>query len=349
MKVRFTSGKSRDPFQEKGVRIPYAPARRTFPRWRWYFVVLLVSSPLLFFIAKVSVGVFWATSPGVIFMEKTPINSPTSGVLMEVHLREGQHIALGDVMAKVADPTLEMKRAPLTAERKVLMDYASRHISTEPFRDALVLAERVLKEEKAYRSKIQELVNAGAATKADLNEAQKRVLRAESDVIKAKIDLNLALAPSGEYKSQQVRLAQIDGELAAMADIMGGVALASPVSGVVLAVFAVVNQALAQGAPLAVVADPQTASIVTFLNPKDLGFVEKGKRVRIRFPEGTMVEAFPVGRPTLAEPAPLSLSKPLTEIRQTVRVTLSTRSPIPEAFLVEGLPVTVHWGGRWPW
>nr|WP_321501316.1 HlyD family efflux transporter periplasmic adaptor subunit [uncultured Dethiosulfovibrio sp.] len=349
MRVRYTSSESKDPLKDRGVKIPYAPAKRVFPKWRWYLVVLIVSSPLWFFLAKVGVEFIWATSPGIVYMDKTPINSPMSGVIYKVYLREGQKILSGDLIAKIGDPLLDVKRKPLLAERDGLLKYPSVGLASAPMRQALTLSQKLLTQEKAYLSQIQRLFDQGAATLADLNEARGRVSRAESDLLRARADLALAQVPSVEYRSQMIRLSQIEGELAAMDRLMEDIDLASPLSGVVLELFVVENQPLAQGAPMAVVADPHTASIVTFLDPGDLGMVEGGDSIKVRFPGGITIDAYMDGRPSLAQPTPSSLSTPLTDIRQSVRLKLRTAAPIPDLFLVEGLPVTVHWGGRWKW
>ncbi len=349
MRVRYTPPESKDPLQDRGVKIPYAPAKRVFPKWRWYLVVLIVSSPLWFFLAKVGLGVIWATSPGIVYMDKTPINSPMSGVIYKVYLREGQKILSGDLIAKIGDPFLEIKRKPLLAEKEALLKNRSVGFVSASMRQVVSLSKKLLIQEREYFSQIKKLFDQGAATLADLSEALGRVNRAESDLLRAKTDLALAQVPSAEYRSQMVRLSQIEGELAAIDKLMEDVDLASPISGVVLELFVVENQPLAQGAPMAVVADPNTASIVTFLDPGDLGMVEEGDSIKVKFPGGTTMDAYMDGRPSLAQPTPSSLSTPLTDIRQSVRLKLRTAAPIPDLFLVEGLPVTVHWGGRWKW
>jgi len=51
MKISFQK-KDKDPAMVQGLRVPYAPARRKAAQWRWYVILLIVSSPLLFFLFK---------------------------------------------------------------------------------------------------------------------------------------------------------------------------------------------------------------------------------------------------------------------------------------------------------
>jgi len=54
MKVRFVKPEASDPNRDRGVEVPYAPGKRHLARWRWYLILLVVSSPFLFFVASSS-------------------------------------------------------------------------------------------------------------------------------------------------------------------------------------------------------------------------------------------------------------------------------------------------------
>ena len=49
MKIRFNSDKERNPTQDGGLKVLYAPGKRVAFRLRWYLILLLISSPLLWF------------------------------------------------------------------------------------------------------------------------------------------------------------------------------------------------------------------------------------------------------------------------------------------------------------
>ncbi len=349
MRVRYSQSESKDPLQDRGVKIPYAPAKRVFPKWRWYLVVLIVSSPLWFFLAKVGLGLVWVTSPGIVYMDKTPINSPMSGIVSKIYLKSGQKVVSGDPLARVIDPTLEVRKKPLLAERDAILNNPRQKMFSGSVGDSLALAKRVFERERRYLETVQRLFDLGAATVADLNEARGRVDRAEADLARAKADMVTSSIPPVEFRERRVRLIQIEAELEAMSGVMGDADLTSPVSGTILEVFAVENQSISQGAPIAVIADPKEVSILAFLDPEDLSLAEMHESVTVAFPGRTMIEARVDGLPSMAQPTPSSLSRPLTDVRQAVKVTLRAVAPIPDMFLVEGLPVTVHWGSRWRW
>ena len=348
MRVRYTPSEAKDPLQDRGVKIPYAPAKRVFPKWRWYLVVFIVSSPLWFFMAKVGLGLILATSPGIVYMDKTPINSPMSGVV-SIYIKSGHKVVSGDVLARIIDPTLEVKKKPLLAEREAILNNPRQQRYSGALGDTLALAKRVFEREVSYLETVQRLFDMGAATVADMNEARGRVDRAEADLARARADQASSSIPNVEFRARRVRLAQIEAELAAMSGLMGDVDLVSPVSGVVINVFVAENQSVSQGAPLAVIADPSVVSILAFLDPDDLRMAEINDSVTVVFPGRRMIEARVDGLPSMAQPTPSELSRPLSEVRQAVKVILRATAPIPDIFLVEGLPVRVHWGARWKW
>lgn len=348
MKVTFSPKKSKDPNREGDIKVEYAPARRAFPRWRWYFVVLLVSSPLLFFFFKVGLGFLWASSPGVVFMEKASVNCPRPGLVTALPVLRGQELSSGDLIAKVVEPLLEARKAPLVAERRAILAQVPQLAQEGSLKKSLALAGKVLDGERDVLRQVQWLFERGAATRAELNEARGRVVRAEGDVIRAQADLEVASA-AVDSPQNAVRLAQIEAELGAMEESQGEQIILSPIPGVVLDLYAEEGQTVAQGAPVATLGDPESVSVVAFVDPRYLSMIDLESPARVRFPGGTVMEADPEGRPVIAGPLPSALAEPFSEGKQTVQVYLKTNSPIPLNLMVEGLPVKAHWGFRLPW
>ena len=52
MKIRFDSRKELNPTQEQGLTVLYAPGKRMAFRVRWYLILLLVASPLIWLAAS---------------------------------------------------------------------------------------------------------------------------------------------------------------------------------------------------------------------------------------------------------------------------------------------------------
>ena len=44
MRVRFVKPELTNPARDRGITVPYAPAKRKLARWRWYFILLIAGS-----------------------------------------------------------------------------------------------------------------------------------------------------------------------------------------------------------------------------------------------------------------------------------------------------------------
>lgn len=349
MKVRFEPPRKRDPETERGVKIPYAPSRRAFPRWRWYFVVLLVSSPLLFFLFRIAAGWFLVSSPAVIFLAPRAVNAPQSGVVRSLSALPGARVTSGEVLALLADDALEERRVLLEAERRnveetLRLSPAPRGL--KPLRENLLLAREMAAEAAATRAALEDLFRKGAATKAELEAARTAEQRARGEVLRAEGDLAAAGTPQGGRGEGRGRLRRIEEELHLLEEREATLVVRSPFPGIVSEVHAAPGETVQRGAPLMTLVDPDRLEILAFLDPKDVDSLGRSGTARVRFPGGASVEAALLERPLLATPLPALLMRPLSESRASVPLRLRPLAPVPERFRISGLPVTVYWGLR---
>ena len=63
MKIRFDSRKELNPTQEQGLNVLYAPGKRTAFRVRWYLILFLVASPLIWLGGKLAYGMLMIDAP----------------------------------------------------------------------------------------------------------------------------------------------------------------------------------------------------------------------------------------------------------------------------------------------
>lgn len=349
MKVRFEPPQKRDPETERGVKIPYAPSRRAFPRWRWYFVVLLVSSPLLFFLFRIAAGWFLVTSPAMVFLAPQAVNAPRSGVVRSLSALPGALVTSGEVLALLADDALEERRLLLEVERRnveeaLRLPPAPRGLG--PLRESLRLAREVATEAAATRTAIEDLFRKGAATKAELDAARAAAVRARAEVLRAEGDLAAAGTPRENRGEGRGRLRRLEEEQRLLKDLAATLVVRSPFPGIVSEVHAAPGETVQRGAPLVTLVDPDRLEILAFLDPKNVDSLGRSGTARVRFPGGASVEVTLLERPLLAAPLPAFLMRPLSENRAAVPLRLRPLAPVPEQFRISGLPVTVYWGLR---
>lgn len=87
MKIRFTSEKERHPETDQGLKVIYAPARRTAYRLRWYLILLLVASPALWLGSSLLRNQLLIEAPAYTRQPLTEIRALESGLVSQIHVR----------------------------------------------------------------------------------------------------------------------------------------------------------------------------------------------------------------------------------------------------------------------
>ena len=337
MKVRFRAAPGRADVVN-GVRVPYAPPRRG-RRWGWYLLLLLVGSPLLWFVgASIYRGVT-ITAPGYVAMDHIDVTAVRAGVVTAVRGGVGAHVRAGQLITVLRDPELDARRAAITAEL-VALGVKPAAVSTVPSgfaSDALALATDRVARASLQLAQYQTLAAQGAATAADINSAQAQLDAAQSDALVAR-----GAPPLG---SAGVEAASLRGNLAGIDAQRSALRARVPRDGIVVAVGATVGNPVSAGAALVTIALAAAPHVVAFVEPRDVQALAIGEGATVTLPNGARRRAHIVGVARLAHPLPASFVSPLATRPDAVEVVLRLDKPLPPTDTVDGLPVSVHVDG----
>lgn len=319
-----------------GVRVPYAAPRRK-RRWAWYLLLLIVASPLLWFIgASVYHGVT-ITAPGYIAMDHVEVTAVRAGVVTDVRVGLGAHVQAGQLVTVLRDPELEARRAAIAAQLDALTAVPARAGMTPPTAGALA-ADRVARA-AALVAKYRFLAAHGAATVADTNDAQGRLDAAQSDALAlqtpgaAPVSANFAA-----IVAMRSDLAGIDAQRAALRARVSR-------AGVVIAIGAPEGAPVAAGDTLVTIALGSAPHVVAFVEPRDVQALAIGRGATVTLANGDRARAHVVRVARLAHPLPTTFVSPLATRPDAVEVTFSLDEPLAPAGVVDGLPVSVHVDG----
>jgi len=83
MKIRFHS-QPHEPERDDGIKVSYAPAKRNVPKIRWYLILLVVSSPLIYFVTTVLMNNVLVKAQGFVSLKLVEVRSAHAGILSEV-------------------------------------------------------------------------------------------------------------------------------------------------------------------------------------------------------------------------------------------------------------------------
>lgn len=355
MKIHFRSPKIKDPERERGVRVPYASAKRAVSRWRWYFVVTLVSVPFLYLMGQILYTTFVVTAPGFITLEKVPVNSQIAGWVTEVSVRTGQEVKPGRLLATLANPELQQREQLLRAEAAASESASplpSGAAALQELEKSLRLGREVVDYHSKYFSKVLSLYNRGAATIAELNLAKSNLQRSEADLQQMRSSVALRrledLRLQVPDRNLETRAKLIQVELEALMEQQSRLVHKSPVHGRVLDVYAEVGHSLAQGQPVLMLGDLGTVCIQAYLDAKDLQHARPGEKAFAVLKDGRKFRVVVRQKPELTGRLPAAAAPVLGERQFMLLVMLDFEEMLPPEDMVDNLPVTVRFPAAFP-
>ena len=324
MNIHFNA-QHQNPTVVDGMRVPYPPEKRHFPRLRWILVLLIVISPIVFVVwTYLSSLVFFETTGAVVFRE-VQVNTYEAGVIENIIPGQGDRVAAGAAFAKIrrTDPEVRPEGVPMSEN-----DLA--------YFDSLVQlargAEQKAGEALAAREK---LLRAGAATAVEVAEARERLDAAAGQRLRAEIERN-------EAYRQNALIAQRMEQARTPAD--REVTVEAPVSGIVLSLKAAPGNYAARGSVIASLAEEGSVRIACFVESKDAEWILAKKNAEISFAGSDVRYACAV---QLA-PAPEMAASPAAPEQGTsyTPLNLVPLQEIPLQYAQYGYPCRIHFGAR---
>lgn len=355
MRIRFSRKESPN-VDPGGLKVDYGPARRAALKWRWYLLLLLLFSPLAFLLWKVASYAILVSAPGVVRLETVTVSSPIQGVV-SLPLRPGQLVRRGDQLFSVRDPSVEARLAVLNAELGALKSSPYRppslnRVDLSPLASQVQVQRRSVAYQREVRDRIRDLFSRGAATRAELDQAEDRLRQAEAALAQAEAALS-TLKPSAqpasqfsEYEAMRLnRMAQIQAEAEQLGSVRHKV-VTSPVDGVVLELLVNDRGSVPMGGGVVTLGDRSRVRIWGYLDPRFMPYGEVGSPVRVRMPDGMTVQGRVEATPTLSTQIPPDLSGPLNERGRAVLISV-TCPELPAAYHVDGIKVDLRFPFSW--
>jgi Multidrug resistance efflux pump len=286
---------------------------------------------------------FFVISPGNIRLEKINITAPEAVTVETVSFTRGTHLKKGQMLFTIKINSQPERLTLLKAEREVLAEAYSTKTDTTNLKRLLTLAKGEVQYHRKILEDTKELFNKGAATKAELNLAESKLASETVSLIRLQGELK-KLAEESIPTQYKVRLKEIDEEIRLLESKQKPITINSPDDGVITDIYVSPKQVIEKGSMLAILASTESIKMVAYVDPADLHFVSKDSPVTIRFPGGKIIKAKVKTYPGMVQPMSGTLTTPFSNNQIALRVELEPIEPIPQDFLVDGLPFSVHWG-----
>ncbi|WP_162932118.1 HlyD family secretion protein [Solimonas sp. K1W22B-7] len=353
--MRFVKPEQSDPSRDRGIQVPYAPGKRQLARWRWYLILLVVSSPLLYFVGKFLWASVAVEAPGVIAQEQITVRTLGQGYVEEVYVKPYEEVAEGDPLVRLNNPELEVRASQIRAELKALQGIPS-SISAERgptvnLQDQIEIA----REQKSYQSQrmnsLQQLVDEGAATEAELSAARREEQQASSRIseLYQTMAVQNHVPPSVPNTELRTRVLSLRAEQAKLEEQLEGQLVRAPRDGRIVDLAVVSGDQLALGGKVAMLAPVGgELHIDTYVPPKYAEVARSGQRGTVVFPDGSRREAEVASVPEVAREMPAGYSQPFggNPVGVLVRMRF-VDGEVMHGRISNGLPIRVRFENDW--
>ncbi|MCK5829314.1 MAG: hypothetical protein KAH20_03340 [Methylococcales bacterium] len=346
MKIHFKSDKQNKPEVEGGLRLSYASARRSGYKFRGYFLIIIVFSPLLLLAWYLLSDRFFITAPGVVTTEPMEIRSSGSGFIEKLLVQSGEHVNKEQTLLKIVNPLLDTRMATLSAQRQQLDSQLNSFDQAvmKQLEGALNDARKGMEEQKEILNQFKSAIKRGIISTVDMATVNQALISSRLAIRTAKAELER------ERRSQQLDhltspLVQQQRALdLALAETQSQISFLQPITNspaVVAEILVREGDWIEESTPLVLLTQRRKPFIYTFLDARYASRCKDGAKVTIVFPNGDDVEGRIHGQTVLARRLPPGLSKPFEADKPALKVTVEIEEEI-ESPLVENLPVKVE-------
>jgi multidrug efflux pump subunit AcrA (membrane-fusion protein) len=168
--IRFHRSARTTPGTIDGLTVPYAAAKRVAPKWQWRLILAIVFSPVLYLVYSAGKELFTLSAQGTLSLAQYNVRAPAAGRTVLVAVKVGAKVAKGDLLIQLEDPQLDAD----IAERATASGNPSQMTRRIPtaLEEELELDTRILRTAEQRLADVRELRSQGAATAAEVREAQ---------------------------------------------------------------------------------------------------------------------------------------------------------------------------------
>jgi multidrug resistance efflux pump len=324
MKIRFARTARSSPETIGGLNVPYAPAKRAAPQWRWYAILACVASPALLLVLGMIGSSMVRGAQGSIAVDQLEVRSQAAGRVTAVNVTPGDRVSAAALLVTTA-PELQhgrVRELPAPSRQLRPSDIA-----------AAALRRRTLELARERRDGIAMLVERGAATQPELREAE----IAHTQALEAWLEFSRA--------SVGVRPASatLDADTAGHASVGN----AAPFAAQVLDVFVTPGEIVRAGDPLVLLGRDTEPKVVAYVPPQFATNLSVAMPATIMFPDGTRATARVAQPARVTRRMPADMVDDFGQRPMMVVLTLTAADAWPQQQKIHGMPVRIRFHYGW--
>jgi multidrug resistance efflux pump len=340
MKIRFDSRKELSPTQEQGLSVLYAPGKRMAFRVRWYLILMLVASPLIWLGGKLVYGVLMIDAPAQLRLPILEVRARDAGRVEQLFVMAGEQVRVDQPLVNLDNPEWRARLSQLAA----MPTDTTRAVDTRlDGRERQLLRTRVRRAEDRVKT-LEDLVYRGAVSHGE-------VLTAQSELDAFRAD-ELAY----ERREQQARQApmsvereiiQQSAEQQWLKTRLTALSVKAAQSGRVAEVLVNPGENVGAGTLLMRLERLDEPLLWIYLEPLNISYAAIGQPLRVRMPDGEWLTAHVVQSVDSAGRTPTVLRGPFAASEMGLQVAARFDQPLSPRWRIDQLPLNVRFPTDW--
>ncbi len=326
MKIRFAREARSTPDAIAGLKVPYAAAKRAAPQWRWYLILAVVAMPAVIMILGLLGGFLTRSAHGSVALDQMEVRAVAGGAVAAVSVEPGLVVKTGHELVT----TRPADAAGATAARMTNIERdapaAAGSIVT-----VLALKARILRLAQERRDSIASLVADGAATRAELREAEIALNQAAEAFVSTQ---------RGTGAINTTYLGERNGSALTTVN-------SAPFDGQVLDVFVTPGEIIRAGDPLILLGRNHDPKVIAYVSPTFATRVLPGTSATILFADGSRSFASVTQPARVTRRMPADLVDNFGMRPMMVVLKLATKDAWPASQTIHGMPVGIRFHYDW--
>lgn len=346
MKINFHLDKKRNPLHEGGVKVVYGKAKRSGYKFRWYLILAIVISPLIFMAYYLFRTQVLITAPAIITSHPLTITATESGIVDPISVNVGSSVTKNQSLLHLTDQVLNQDIEFIQGELiKLSESLAQSPNSEEIYKRAIARTESDVRKIENIQSTYDAFRSEGRVSEVDyaavvnINStvnnqlSSQRIAYAEAQRRHQELLLAGSIAQAHRALLKELVVKRVQQE---------SLTITAPFNGRIIDIHVLEGQRISQQEPLITIAKNEIPKITAYLNPK---YVEYGKLdtpAEVIFPDGKTYSASVYSPVEVVNKLPPELQKPFEGQPAYLKVSLSFDETIEMERWIEGVEVEVR-------
>lgn len=340
MKIRFDSRKELSPTQEHGLSVLYAPGKRMAFRMRWYLILFLVASPLMWLGGKLVYSMLMIDAPAQLRLPILEVRARDTGRVEQLYVKAGDQVQADQPLANLDNPEWRARLSQLAA---ISADVTHSSNTQLDDRERQLLRARIARSQERVKL-LEELVTRGAVSRGEVLAAQSELDGFRADMVA--FERREQLANQGPLSVER-EVVQQNAEQQWLKTRLAALPVNAEQGGRIAEVLVNPGENVGAGTLLMRIEQQEDPLLWIYLEPLNITYAAIGQPLRVRMPNGDWLDAHVVQAVDSAGRTPTVLRGPFAASEMGLQVAARFDAPLSPRWRIDQLPLNVRFPTDW--